>query len=147
MGTIRLGRYLKDRDDPKIIALKTSHESITNHDHDFFELVYISDGYCLHEMAGRMTLLMAGDLFIIPPGKVHRYMCNRDIKLYNCMFTAEALTSLGNRMNSLPGVSALLNHSSGDFIHAHLELQERCPAYRRMVELQKLEEEGGVSHA
>lgn len=135
MGTIRLGRYLKDRDDPKIIAQKTTHESITSHDHDFFELVYISDGYCLHEMAGRMTLLMAGDLFIIPPGKVHRYMCNRDIKLYNCMFTMEAVASLGKRMSSLPGVSALLNHSSGDFIHAHLELQERSTVSQLMEDM------------
>ena len=29
----------------------------------------------------------------------------------------------------------------------HQELLARCPDYRKMVELQKLEEEGGVSHA
>ena len=32
-------------------------------------------------------------------------------------------------------------------VGTHQELLERCPDYRRMVELQKLEEEGGVSHA
>lgn len=125
MSTVRIGQYVTG-DDPKVVALKTAHESITSHDHDFFELVYISDGYCLHDMAGRMTLLMAGDLFIIPPGKVHRYMCNGDIKLYNCMFTSDALNNaVGSRLSSMPMVKFLLNTDHDGFIHAHLELQER----------------------
>lgn len=122
--TIHISQYVKG-DEPKIVALKTAHESITSHDHDFFELVYISEGYCLHDMAGRMTLLMAGDLFIIPPGKTHRYMCNRDIKLYNCLFTAEALGSAGSRLTALAGVNAIINPHYDGFMHAHLELQER----------------------
>ena len=32
-------------------------------------------------------------------------------------------------------------------VGTHPELLERCADYRKMVELQKLEEEGGVSHA
>lgn len=126
MGTIRLNRFIKDANDPRIVALKTVHESITSHDHDFYELVYISEGYCLHDMAGRMTLLMAGDIFIIPPGKVHRYMCNRDIKLYNCMFTAEELDfGGGNRLSLLSGVNTVISPGGAGFMHAHLELQER----------------------
>ncbi len=122
--TIRISRYLT-AGDPEIVALKTAHESVTIHDHDYFELVYISDGYCLHDMASRMTLLMAGDLFIIPPGKTHRYMCNRDIKLYNCMFTAESFGPLTEKLNLIPGVNSLLNPNYDGFMHAHLELQER----------------------
>ena len=122
--TIKIARYVSG-DDPKIVVRKHAQQSITNHDHDFYELVYISDGYCLHGMAGRMTLLMAGDLFIIPPGKTHRYMCNRDIKLYNCMFTTEAFGELFGKLTEVPSVNALLNPSFDGFMHAHLELQER----------------------
>ena len=125
MRTVKLAQYLKSPADPAIVALKTAHESITSHDHDFYELVYISDGYCLHDMAGRMTLLMAGDLFIIPPGKAHRYMCNRDIKLYNCMFREDAFGNFSESLNNVPGLCGLTNPSFDGFMHAHLELQER----------------------
>ena len=122
--TINIARYVAG-DEPRIVVRKQVQQSITNHDHDFYEMVYISDGYCLHGMGGRMTLLMAGDLFIIPPGKTHRYMCNRDIKLYNCMFTADAFGELYGKLAAIPAVNSLLNPSFDGFMHAHLELQER----------------------
>lgn len=124
MSTLKLDRYAGENG-PRIVALKMAHESVNKHDHDFFELVYISEGYCLHDMSGRMTLLMAGDLFIIPPGKTHRYMANRDIKLYNCMFTSSILEPLKARTGDLPGIIALIDPDYGGFLHAHLELQER----------------------
>jgi len=135
LGTIRLNQYIKSADDPHIVAKKIAHESITSHDHDFYELVYISDGYCLHDTAGRMTLLMAGDLFIIPPGKVHRYMCNRDIKLYNCMFTSDALGLVLTKINSIAGLGALMNPSQDGFLHAHLELPERNAVSQLMEDM------------
>jgi hypothetical protein len=52
-------------------------------------------------------------------------MCNRDIKLYNCMFTAESFGLLTEKLNRIPGVSNLLNPNYEGFMHAHLELQER----------------------
>ena len=124
MLNLKIARYIHD-DAPQIIVRKQVQQSITNHDHDFYELVYISDGYCLHGMGGRMTLLMAGDMFIIPPGKTHRYMCNRDVKLYNCMFTADAFGAMYEKLADIPVVNALFNPSFDGFMHAHLELQER----------------------
>ena len=122
--TMLLEQYLRE-DDPPIVVLKTTHESVNTHSHDFYELVYIADGYCLHESTGRMTLLMAGDLFIIPPGKKHRYMCNRDIQLYNCMFTMDAFVHAREQFKHLPGVNMLTSESQEHFLHTHLELQER----------------------
>ena len=124
LRTVQLEQYLRE-DDPPIVVLKTTHESVNTHSHDFYELVYITDGYCLHDSAGRMTLLMAGDLFIIPPGKKHRYMCNRDIKLYNCMFTMEAFVHAREQFKHLPGVNMLISEVQEHFLHTHLELQER----------------------
>jgi AraC family L-rhamnose operon regulatory protein RhaS len=123
--TIQIGQYVTE-EDPQIVAVKTAHESVKNHNHDFFELVYIADGYCLHDMSSRMTLLMAGDLFIVPPWKTHRYMSNRDIKLYNCMFTAEAFGPLYEKLIEAPGVKSLLDPDFSGFLHAHLELSERA---------------------
>ena len=122
--TMQLEQYLHE-DDPPIVVLKTTHESVNTHSHAFYELVYITEGYCLHDSAGRMTLLMAGDLFIIPPGKKHRYMCNRDIKLYNCMFTMDAFVHAREQFKHLPGVNMLISEVQEHFLHTHLELQER----------------------
>ena len=56
---------------------------------------------------------------------------------------------IAHRISTIESLDKLLFLEDGRIIDVgtHLELQERCPAYRKMVELQKLEEEGGVSHA
>ncbi len=124
MPTVKLMRYVNS-DEPQILVRKQVQQSLTNHDHDFYELVYVADGYCLHGMGGRMTLLMAGDMFIIPPGKSHRYMCNQDVKLYNCIFTLDAFAGLQKSLLAISEVDSLLNPIYDGFMHAHLELQER----------------------
>ena len=136
MRTVKMDRYVEGNM-PKIVAVKTAHESVTNHDHDFYELVYISEGYCLHEMSGTMTLLMAGDLFIIPPGKQHRYMCNRDISLFNCMFTSEALSFFESSLLKLPGAVAMFDPNYDGFLHAHLELSERSSIVNLLEDMVK----------
>ena len=133
-GTIRLEHYLR-AGDPPIVVLKQRQESVNTHTHDFYELVYIADGYCLHDTDGRMTLLMAGDIFIIPPGKKHRYMCNRDIKLYNCMFRMDAFPHARERFKALPGVNMITSEVQENFIHAHLELSERGALVQLLEEM------------
>ena len=56
---------------------------------------------------------------------------------------------IAHRISTIESLDKILFLEDGRItdVGTHLELQERCPAYRRMVELQKLEEEGGVSHA
>ena len=124
MRTLRMSDYIEG-DAPKIVVRKQAHESVRLHKHDFYELVYIYEGYCLHEMAGSMQLLMAGDLFIIPPGKEHRYMSNRDIRLINCMFTDDVFSYLSPPYNGLGAARQLFSPERGGFLHAHLELSER----------------------
>lgn len=124
MLTLRISDYIRDNA-PRIVVRKQAHESVRLHKHDFYELVYIYEGYCLHEMAGSMQLLMAGDLFIIPPGKEHRYMSNRDIRLINCMFTDDVFSYLSPPYNGLGVARKLFSPSHDGFLHAHLELSER----------------------
>ena len=56
---------------------------------------------------------------------------------------------IAHRISTIEGMDKILFLHDGKLIDAgtHAELLARCPDYRRMVELQKLEEEGGVSHA
>ncbi len=41
------------------------------HDHVFFELVYVRDGYCTHYLDGKDYELSKGDICIIPPSHEH----------------------------------------------------------------------------
>ena len=56
---------------------------------------------------------------------------------------------IAHRISTIEGMDKILFLDEGRLVDAgtHSELLERCPDYRKMVELQRLEEEGGVSHA
>lgn len=112
---------------PPIAVLPTEHRAISTHDHDFYEIVYIVEGFCLHDVGGRSTLLMAGDVFAIRPGDQHRYMGNQDVKLYNCIFLADALGDAYEGLLKLPGMDILFSKETQlpHWQHAHLDLVER----------------------
>jgi AraC family L-rhamnose operon regulatory protein RhaS len=80
---------------------------------------------------GKMTLLMEGDLFAIGPGIPHRYIGNRVVSLFNCMFTAQA-----------PGARALIERGGAGFLEdgaeyapMRLDLNERKAVSRRLTEM------------
>ena len=56
---------------------------------------------------------------------------------------------IAHRISTIESLDKILFLEDGRItdVGTHAELQVRCPAYAKMVELQKLEEEGGVSHA
>jgi ATP-binding cassette subfamily B protein len=56
---------------------------------------------------------------------------------------------IAHRISTIESLDKILFLEDGKLtaVGTHQELQETCPAYAKMVELQKLEEEGGVSHA
>ncbi len=55
---------------------------------------------------------------------------------------------IAHRISTIEGLDKILFLDEGKLVDVgtHQELQARCPEYRKMVELQKLEEEGGVGH-
>ena len=56
---------------------------------------------------------------------------------------------IAHRISTIESMDKILFLDEGKLVDVgtHAELLERCADYRKMVELQKLEEEGGVSHA
>ncbi|MBQ7098310.1 MAG: ABC transporter ATP-binding protein [Oscillospiraceae bacterium] len=56
---------------------------------------------------------------------------------------------IAHRISTIEGMDKILYLDDGRLVDAgtHAELLQRCPDYRKMVELQKLEEEGGAHHA
>ena len=70
--------------------------------------------------------------------------------LQNLHATREGKTTLliAHRITTIEKMDMILFIDNGRLAAAgrHDELLETCPEYRKMVELQKLEEEGGVQH-
>ena len=65
---------------------------------------------------------------------------------YDGMKTREDFVSRARKALERPGEDILLFVEDGELVAAgpHEELYETCPEYRKMVDLQKLEEEGDV---
>ena len=71
--------------------------------------------------------------------------------LHNLRSTRAGKTTIliAHRITTIAGMDKILFIDEGRLaaVGKHDELYETCPAYRRMVDLQKLEEEGGAHNA
>jgi AraC-like DNA-binding protein/mannose-6-phosphate isomerase-like protein (cupin superfamily) len=57
---------------PMYIA-EVRQESIDEHSHEFYEMVYVRRGRGEHSIEGRTYPIQAGDLYVIHPGEKHSY--------------------------------------------------------------------------
>ena len=130
--TIRLGELIRP-DDPPVRVMHAYHTTIGRHDHDFYELVYVKEGFCLHDAYGEVTLLMEGDLFILKPGVAHRYIGNRVTRIYNCIFSEQALFGGRGQLAGLPGMERLFSENRAERVPLlHLSLGERKRCQRQL---------------
>ncbi|MGF7142491.1 AraC-like DNA-binding protein/quercetin dioxygenase-like cupin family protein [Anaerotaenia torta] len=75
----------------KLIIMPYQQEDIEAHDHEFFELAYITGGSSLHTLNDDSIAVSAGDYFIVDYGSVHSYTSSRDFALINCLFLPEII--------------------------------------------------------
>jgi len=130
--TSRLIEFVRP-DEPQVLVMRSYHTSIGRHDHDFYELVYVKEGFCLHDAYGEVTLLMEGDLFILKPGVAHRYIGNRVTRIYNCIFSEQALFGGRGQLAGLPGMERLFSEDKGERVPLlHLSLGERKRCQRQL---------------
>lgn len=71
----------------------TPEGEVPSHSHGFYEMVLILRGSCEHIYQGASTMLLPGDLFLIPPHRAHAYRFYEDVDHFNCQFYADALSS------------------------------------------------------
>lgn len=65
--------------------------TVPSHNHDFFEMVLILRGSCQHIYEDASSMLLPGDLFMIPPHRPHAYRFHEDVDHFNCQFYTDAL--------------------------------------------------------
>lgn len=112
--------------DPGVVIVDTAHTGVNAHAHDFFELVYIQSGFCLHESGKVSTLLVEGDLFLMPPGIQHKYLGTGRISLFNCLFIKNAYSAFEKELNSLNALKCLFSKDQAQpLTKLHLDLDEQ----------------------
>lgn len=66
-----------------IITKHPRYGSVFEHDHSFFEILYVYDGTCQNSVDGHVLDLTKGDFCIIPPRVVHSIAVNSDSVILN----------------------------------------------------------------
>lgn len=75
----------------KLVIKLYQQDDVTNHNHNFFELAYITGGSCLHTLNDESNIISVGDYFIIDYGSIHSYTESKDLTLINCLFLPEII--------------------------------------------------------
>ena len=59
--------------DEKIILMELQQQDVAPHQHDFLEMVYVTEGRAMHTLNENEAVVKKGDYFIIDYGAVHQY--------------------------------------------------------------------------
>ncbi|MDR0669753.1 MAG: AraC family transcriptional regulator [Treponema sp.] len=110
------------------------------HSHEFFEFVYVEEGFCLHFSGGSVELLMAGDLLAMCPGMEHHYWCKKNITIVNILFMPELFSGILDEIKNLPGMADLFEGTLQTPLLSHLSFQNR-DEMRRTVDILRREGE------
>ena len=94
------------------------------HKHDFFELVVVISGSCMHVTPAGSYKIATGDVFLIRPGTVHSYEAVVDFSLVNLLYAPELFPLCD--LETSPGYQTLfvleLEHAQPEGAYRHLKL-------------------------
>lgn len=97
--------YYKDASDGfHIQRIEKPTEAKKLHSHDYFQIYYIEKGTITHYLEDGESRLVAGDMFIIPPGVKHRISEKPDTAFYSFSFMEESVAGTGFYMDFLKGL-------------------------------------------
>ena len=104
-----LAPYVRWHDLPLRIVYCTHGEPVENHTHTFYELVLVREGAADHFMNGEHVPVRAGNIFLIPPGKVHSYRNTEHFGIYNILFTEEILRTFKHDLSNTANYQMLFH--------------------------------------
>lgn len=123
--------------DGLIHAMQASHKAVSWHSHNFYELVFVTEGFCMHHLRDSASLTMEGDILLIKPGVSHQYTGTRECKIINCLFMKEALKDVVQELLCLPGIPQLLENDAEIPLQIHLDVRERKNLHKLLEQMAK----------
>lgn len=85
---MKITRMKKDMS-KKLMMMRMKQHDFREHDHHFFELVYITSGTAEHTLNERRSILKPNQFFFIDLGSYHSYEHTQNLELINCLFLPE----------------------------------------------------------
>lgn len=82
---------------------------VSMHNHECFEIVYVEQGFAMHRAGETSSLLIPGDVLLLPPWISHEYWKSINNHVYNCMFYTEILNDDLTQLVELPLLDLLFN--------------------------------------
>ncbi len=135
-------------DFPLGINFNPSHPDYPEHRHEFSELVIVRNGTGINIVNGVSYRLSAGDVFVIPKGRIHEYRETDHLGCYNIYFDNKQLDLKRWDAGLLAGYHALfliepVYRTKGNF-NSRLRLsQDQLIRVWALIELLEQELEGG----
>ena len=141
---------IRESADSNIKVIECYHESqVLTHSHDFYEFVYVREGFTVHNYGENTTILTEGDIFAISPGVSHAYTGLHYTKVFNCIFTQDAIKNRLDTFLKLPGLEYIFGNNHGtekkEWIRMRLDTAERIritAVLERMLEEQNQKQLG-----
>lgn len=79
---------------------------------DFYELVLVYKGSARNDSGtGTLETVTVGNVFLLPPGSIHRYQAIHEFAHFNILFRPELLNQIRFDLETLPGFQALFGTS------------------------------------
>ena len=75
----------------KLSVIPYHQEDTELHDHNFFELAYVTGGNAVHTIEGKTSVVHKGDYFIVDYGSRHSYTQSQNFDLINCLFLPDII--------------------------------------------------------
>ena len=76
------------------VELFHSEQSVPKHFHEFNEFVLVLKGTCKHHFGSQESILIPGDIFLVPAHKSHEYIIESPLTIYNVQFYPRRLEKL-----------------------------------------------------
>ena len=86
-----------------------NHQFEAEHEHDFYELIFVQSGSGLHFYREHRYEISAGDIFLILPGQTHSYQSMEALTIANLIFQPSILAPYFEEFNKLSGFQNIFN--------------------------------------
>jgi AraC-like DNA-binding protein len=142
--TLSTQHVLGDRALPLSVARVPVSWPVSDHGHEFQEIVYVERGRATHEVSlvargetrrGRAQRypLLPGDCFLVAPGEHHAFIAPRSLVVWNIIFLPSLYQADQEALRLIPGlceflfIEPMFRHEGRAATKLHLEVRARAP--------------------
>jgi len=99
--------------DSSVLVQRVEQNPTEMHGHDFTEIVFVLEGFGVHETVEESYSLGSGDYFVIPPRSHHRYSKVDSLKLINLLVKDAFMQAVAKPLKEMAGFASVVAPEGG----------------------------------